>query len=166
METPQEPREGTAGRVSRAAEERGLAAAAWAGKGDEARGLTVLALAVAAASFVTLFLPWLDYAGRSALGWSVPLGVEFGLLALAVVLVELLALGRAWISRGSELLAFGLTAAAGLIGVSAIVNLHWGGLVTGGFSEFDYGAWLGLVLSILLIVVAALQLAVLWRSAP
>jgi hypothetical protein len=165
VETPETPREGTAARVGRAAEARGLGAATWAGQGDAARGLSVLALAVAAASFVSLFLPWLGFGGRDVSGWSIPLGSDYGLLALAVVLVELLSLARAWASRGSGLVAFCLTAAAGLIGVSAIANLRWGSLEAGGFSDFQYGAWLALVLAILLIVVAALQLSAFWPPA-
>jgi hypothetical protein len=35
-----------------------------------------------------------------------------------------------------------------------------------GFSVFEYGAWLGLVFAILLILLAALLLARLWRPRP
>jgi hypothetical protein len=167
VETPEPPPERTVARLGRAAQGRGLAAATWAGRGDEARGLAVLALAVAGASFVCLFLPWLGFGGRDVSGWSFLLGTDYGLLSLAVVLVELLAVARAWISRSSELVAFCLTAAGGLIGVSAVADLRWGSLeAAGGFSSFRYGAWLGLVLAILLIVLAALELSVLRRSAP
>jgi len=166
VETPEPPQERTAGRLGRAAEERGLSAATWAGRGDQERGVTVLALGLAAASFVCLFLPWIGFDGRDQSGWSVPLGVEYGLLALAVVLVELLVLARAWTTRGSALVAFCLTGAAGLSGVSAAANLRWGVLSSIGFSLYQYGAWLGLVLSILLLALAALRLAVLWRSVP
>jgi hypothetical protein len=62
--------------------------------------------------------------------------------------------------------AFCLTAAAGLFGVSAFVNLRWGSLLPQGFSYFEYGAWLGLVFALLLILLAALRLAGLWRPAP
>jgi hypothetical protein len=110
-------------------------------------------------------LPWLGFGDRTQAGWNVPLGVEYGFLSLAVVLVQLLSLARAWTSRGFELVTFCLTAGAGLIGVSAVANLRWGGLLGGGFSEFEYGAWLGLVLAALLIVLAALRLSFLRRSA-
>jgi len=125
----------------------------------------LLPLGAAAALFVSLFLPWLGLGGQTQSGWSVPLGVEFGLLALAVVLVELLALAGAWTSRGFELVAFCLTAGAGLLGVSAVANLRWG-LQFNSFSLFQYGAWVGLALAIVLIGLAALQLTALRRSAP
>jgi hypothetical protein len=166
VETPEPPREGTAGRLGQAAEERGLSAATWAGGGDRERGFAVLALAAAAGSFVCLFMPWLGFAGRTQSGWNVPLARDYGLLALAVIVVELLALARAWKSRGSELVAFCLVGGAGLLGVSAVVDLRWGGLTGGGFSLFEYGAWLGLVFSLVLLALGALRLAVLWRSAP
>jgi hypothetical protein len=164
MEGPA-PAEHAAVRIARATEARGLAVARRAGRGDEQRGLTVLALAAVAAAFVSLFLPWLGFGGRAEAGWNIPLGIELGLLALAVGLVELLSLARAWASRGSELVAFCLAAATGVIGLSVVANLRWGGLVVGGFAAFDYGAWLGLALAVLLILLAALRLARLWRSA-
>jgi hypothetical protein len=144
----------------------GLAAARWAGKGDEERGLSLLALGLGAGVFVSLFLPWVGFGGRFTLGWSLPLTSDFGLLALAVVLVAVVVLVGAWTSRGSELVRFGLVAAAGLIGLAAFVNLRWGNLVTNGFGEFEYGAWVGFVFSVLLIMLAALMLAKLRRSAP
>jgi hypothetical protein len=91
VETPEAPREGNAARLGKSAEGYGLAGASWVGRGDEERGLTLLALVLGAAYF---------------------------------------------------------------------------GLGVGGFVPFQYGAWLGLVIAILLIVVAALRLATLRRSAP
>jgi hypothetical protein len=145
VETPEAPREGRA----RLAHE-----------------LSLLALGAAAASFVSLFMPWFGFVGRNQAGWDAPLGSSYGLLALAVVLVELLFLARAWASKGSGVVAFCLTAAAGLIGLSAFVNLRFGNLVPNGFSVFGYGAWLGFVFAVMLILVAALRLAGLWQSAP
>jgi len=130
-----------------------------------ADGIAILPLAVAVASFVSLFLPWIGFAGSTQAGWTVPLGVEFGLLALALVLVELLSLAGAWTSRGFELVGFCLTAATGLMGVSAVVNLRWG-LQFHNFSIFQYGAWVGLGLAIVLVGLAALRLNELRRSAP
>lgn len=136
------------------------------GGGGAASGLLpLLPLCAAAASFVSLFLPWLGLGGQNQSGWSVPLGVEFGLLALAVVLVELLSLAEAWTSRGFELVAFCLTAAAGLMGVSAVANLRWG-LQFNNFSLFQYGAWVGLALAIVLVCLGAVRLIALRRSAP
>ena len=146
------------------AEAYGLAGARWAGRGDEQRGLALFAVGCAAGSFVSLFLPWLGFGGHDDLGWSVPIGSIYGLLALGVVLVALLFLAGAWTAQGYELVAFCLVAAAGLIGVSAFVDLRWGNFLPSGFSHFRYGAWFGLVFAVLLIVLAALRLAGLWRS--
>src|SRR5260370_15167570 len=165
-ESPDQPSGSALGRLGRAAETQGLAAAKWVGRGDEAQGISMLALGAAAASFICLFMPWLGFGGHTASGWNVPLGLDYGLLALAVVLVELLALARAWTSRSADLLTFCLVAAAGILGVSALAELRWGSFGVGGFSAFEYGAWLALVFSILLLVLAALRLAALWRPAP
>jgi hypothetical protein len=165
VETPEPPREANAVRLGRAAEARGLAAAGWAGRGDEVRGLAVLALVLAAAYFVALFLPWI---GRtepfSESGWI--LAHDSGDVALAVILVETLRLRGTWVTRGSELLAFCLTAAAGILGVESVVNLRWGNPLPSGFRAFQYGAWLGFAIALLLVAVAALRLAALWRPAP
>lgn len=166
METPEAPRKGNAARLGKSAEAYGLAAARWVGRGDEQRGLSLLMLGLGAAAFVTLFFPWVGFGGHDSLGWSVPEAANYGLLALAVVLVALLALTGAWTSRGSELVAFCLVAAAGLIGVTVFVNLRWGSYVLNGFKEFVYGSWLGLVFAILLILLGALLLARLWRPRP
>ena len=168
METPEAPREGNAARLGRAVEGYGLTGASWVGRGDEAQGLSILALAAAAGAFVCLFMPWVESRGYHQSGWFLPVGSWYGLLALALVLIELLFLGRAWATRGSGILAFCLTAAAGLIGLTAVVNLRWGSeLPEGlGFSVFSFGAWLGLLFAILLLVLAGLRLAGLWRSAP
>lgn len=135
------------------------------GGASESAILPLLSLGAAAASFVSLFLPWIGLEGNAQSGWTVPLCVEFGLLALALVLVELLALARAWTSRGFELVAFCLSAAAGLMGVSAIANLRWG-LEFNNFSVFQYGAWVGLGLAIVLIALAVLRLIGLRGSPP
>lgn len=164
METPEPPPDGTVARLGRSAGAHGLSVAAWAGRGDRARGLSSLALGAAGASFVCLFLPWLGFGGHSQSGWSIPLGSEYGFLALAVVLVELLALARAWSSHGSELVVFCLTVGAGIIGASSVANVRWG-LFGGGSTPFEYGAWLGLAFAVVLIAVGALRLTVLWRSA-
>lgn len=163
VETPEEPREGTAARLGKSAEAYGLVGARWAGRGDEAQGLSLLGLAAAAGAFVCLFLPWLEFGGNEQSGWFLAVGAWYGLLALAVVLVEVLLLGRAWASAGSGILAFCLSAAAGVIGLTAFVNLRWGSPLPQGFSVFAYGAWLGLAFAILLILIAALRLAALWR---
>lgn len=166
METPEVPREGTAVRLGRAAEGYGLEAARWAGRGDDAQGLSILGLGTAAGAFVCLFLPWVGFRGNDQSGWFLAVGAWYGLLALALALVEVLFLARAWASAGSGILAFCLSAAAGVIGLTAFVNLRWGSPLPQGFSVFAYGAWLGLIFAVMLILVAALRLAALWRTAP
>jgi hypothetical protein len=163
---PEEPSGPAVARLGRAAEGYGLAAASWAGRGDEEDGLSLFALGSAAGLFVSLFMPWLGQGANTVSGWNLQLGRDCGLVALAAVLVELLALARAWISRGSELVGFCLVTGAGVLGASAIADLRWGGLLPGGFGTFEYGAWLALVFAVLLLLVAALRLAALWRSAP
>jgi hypothetical protein len=143
----------------RALERWGWEAARRAGRGDERRGLSSVAVVSAAGAFVCLFMPWLSFAGHAQAGWGLPLGAYFGLLALASVLVEVA-------TARSDVVAFCLDAAAGIVGISAVANLRWGGFLGSGFSVFAYGAWLGLACAIPLIGVAALRLAVLRRSAP
>jgi hypothetical protein len=159
VETPEPPHERPAAKFGRAAETRGLAAATWAGRGDQERGLGVLALGLSAAFFVVLFLPWIG----TLSGWTLRTADDSGLLALAVVLVELLRLGRRWISRGAQLVAVCLTTAAGLMAVTTWITLRTG---SGPVRSLEYGSWLGLVVALLLLTVAALRLAVLWRSVP
>ena len=167
METPEEPREGAAARLGHAVEEYGLGGASWVGRGDEAQGFSILGLGAAAGAFVCLFMPWVEYGGNDQSGWFLAMGAWYGLLALALVLAEVLFLARAWASAGSGILAFCLSAAAGVIGLTVFVNLRWGtSPIAQGFSIFGYGAWLGLVFAVILILVAALRLVALWRPAP
>jgi hypothetical protein len=128
------------------------------------RDFGVLALVLGAAYFVCLFLPWLGAFGRTVSGWT--FGGESGVVALAVVLCETLRVTRAWFTRGSELLGFSLTAATGLLALEALANMRWGGSFGDiRFSAFDYGAWISLAIAVLLLIVAALRLAALRRSA-
>jgi hypothetical protein len=117
--------------------------------GREAERLSTVALAAAGGAFVCLFMPWIGASGNDQAGWDLALGSLYGLLALADVRV-----------------VFCLTGAAGLIGLSAVANLRWGSLLVGGFSYFEYGAWLGLMFAILLLAVGGLRLLGLWRSTP
>ena len=118
-----------------------------------------MALVLAAVYFIALFLPWFE----TISGWALRAGDDAGLLALAVVLVELLRRTGEWVSRASDLLALCLTAATGIMGVTTFVTFRWGSGATVSFSTFKYGAWIGLAAAILLIVVAVLQLL---RSTP
>jgi hypothetical protein len=136
--------------------------AMWASRDEAERSLSLLALGLAAAYFITLFLPWVT---GSISGWSIRPGEEVGLLALAVVLAELLRLMGLWTTRGADLLGFCLTAAAGVMGVTAWAVLEWAsGSI--GINGFVYGFWVAFVVALLLVAVAALRLAVLRRSAP
>jgi hypothetical protein len=115
----------------------------------------LVALVLASGLFVSLFLPWVE----TISGWALRVGEEAGVLALALVLVELLRLTGSWTSRGAQLSAACLTAAAGIMSVTTFVTLRWG---SGGplkFSALRYGAWIGFALGILLVVVAIAQLS-------
>ena len=151
METPDEPRDSGVERLGRAAETRGRDAARWAGGGDEERGFSLLALALAAAYFVVLFLPWVDPIS----GWALRVGEHSGVVALALVLVELLRLARRWSSPAAGLWAFCLTAATGILGVTTWATIRWG---SGPLPEgLSYGAWLGFVIALLLLILAVLR---------
>jgi hypothetical protein len=111
--------------------------------------------------FVALFLPWIE----TISGWALRVGEEAGLLALALILVELLRLTGSWTSRGSELLAVCLTAAAGIMSVTTVITLRWGSGSGVKFSAFRYGAWIGLAFGALLVLVAVAQLNAVRRTA-
>lgn len=121
----------------------------------------LVAAVLAAGLFVSLFLPWFQVIS----GWGLRVGDEAGLLALAVVLVELTRLTGSWSSHAGRLVAFCLTAAAGIMGVTTFVVLRWGSGETIKFSALRYGAWIGLAAGILLVVLAAAQLNTVRRSA-
>ncbi|HEY2310410.1 MAG TPA: hypothetical protein VGH46_04760 [Gaiellaceae bacterium] len=124
-------------------------------------GFELPALLVAIGLFVSLFLPWYT----SFWGWGLRVGDEAGLLALGVVLLELVRLMGSWRSHSASLVAFCLTAAAGIMGVSTFVVFRWGSGAPIKFSSLRYGAWVGLATGILLIVVAVLQLNSVRRTA-
>jgi hypothetical protein len=119
----------------------------------------VLALGLAAAFFVVLFLPWIG----TLSGWTLRTADDSGMLALAVVLVELLRLARRWLSGGAQLLAVCLTAAAGLMAITTWITLRTG---SGPVQSLEYGSWLGLVVALLLLTLATLRFTLLWRAAP
>jgi tetrahydromethanopterin S-methyltransferase subunit B len=49
------------------------------------------------------------------------------------------------------------------MGVTTWAVLQW---ASGPVENFVYGYWLGFIVALVLVAVAALRLAVLWRSAP
>ncbi len=122
----------------------------------------LVALVAAAGMFVSLFFPWFT----SFWGWGLRVGDEAGLLALAVVLLELVRLMGSWRTLSASLVAFCLTAAAGIMGVTTFVVFRWGSGEPIKFSSLRYGAWVGLATGIILVVVAVLQLIAIRRSAP
>jgi hypothetical protein len=126
----------------------------------EGGGLELVAIVLAVALFVSLYLPWFSLFS----GWGLRVGDEAGLLALAVVLIELIRVTGSWSSSGARLVAFCLTAAAGIMGVSTFVVLRWGSGAQIKFSTFRYGAWIGLAAGILLVVAAAAQFNALRRT--
>ena len=128
----------------------------------ESGDFEVAALLAAVALFVSLFLPWF----QTFWGWGLRVGDEAGLIALAVVLVELVRLMGAWQTLSARLVAFCLTAAAGIMGVSTFVVFRWGSGESIKFSALRYGAWVGLAAGVLLILVAVLQLISVRRTAP
>jgi hypothetical protein len=128
----------------------------FAGDGDLGR----VTLALAAGLFVSLYLPWVE----TISGWALRVGEEAGLIALALILVELLRLMGSWTSRGAQLLGVCLTPAAGIMSVTTFVTLRWGSGGPLAFSALKYGAWLGFALGILLVVVAVVQLSTARQS--
>ena len=123
------------------------------------RDAGALALAVAAAYFVALFLPWIS----SISAWSFRSADDSGLLALALVFVEFLRHIGGWNSRGADLWAVCLTAAAGVMGVTTFVTVRWGSGPLP-FAAFKYGAWLGLAFAIVLALLGVFRLITLQRS--
>jgi hypothetical protein len=113
-------------------------------------------LLAGSAYVVDLFLHWF---GRAFGGWDVALLATSGYLALALVLVELARLRAVWRSPTSSLLEFFLAAGAGLLCVAGLLHVHWnGGIITLKFSEYEYGAWIGLALAIIFLAGAVLRL--------
>jgi hypothetical protein len=156
-ETPEipeesEPRRSGVERYGRVAESHGRGAARWAGRGDEERGFSLIALVLAAAYFVVLFLPWVGFIS----GWALRVGGDAGVIALALILLELLRLTGSWNSPVAALWAFCLTAAAGILAVSNFATIRWGSGPLGP-EGLSYGAWLGLVFGLLILILAVLR---------
>jgi hypothetical protein len=126
--------------------------ARWCGRGDEQLGFSLIALAFGAAYLIVLAGPWVE----SVPGWGVRVGEDSGLIALALVLVELARLGGGWISPAAGLWAISLNTAAAIMGLATWLSLRWG---SGPFpgTGLAYGAWLGLVFALLLLVLAVLR---------
>src|SRR5205823_2718201 len=80
----------------------------------------------AAAVFADGFPPWDGPSGHRFHGWLVPLVTYSALLALGAALVEGARLAAAWTSRASLLVSWFFAAAAGIMGVAALINLRWG----------------------------------------
>jgi hypothetical protein len=122
------------------------------------RTLSVLLLAAASGFFVDLFLRWLGQGGHGISGWGIPLSSYAGVLALGVVLVELVRIVDVWTSRAASIVGFFLAAAAAVMGLSELINLRWGGVLSTGFGTWCYGAWIGLALAVVLLGLATARL--------
>jgi hypothetical protein len=125
------------------------------------RGTWPLLLLIAgAALFVDLFLPWAKSAGRvSATGWEISLVNYSGLVAVALVLVELTRMYGGWDTVGSSRAGLLLAGAAAILVVGGIIHLHWGDYARLRFSGYAYGAWIGLGIGIVLAAGSWLRLA-------
>jgi hypothetical protein len=128
------------------------------------RQLATVSSVVAAAYFVDLFLPWFGPGGHSIAGWGTPVTAYSGLLALGVVLVGGARELGTWTTTGSAVAGLLLAAATGVMAITALINLRWGGYGVGGFSGWRYGAWIGLAVALVLLVVVALQVRPPLRS--
>jgi hypothetical protein len=129
-------------------------------------------LVAAAAYFVDMFLRWASPARHGTfvafgdvVGWNIAPAAISGPAALGLALVELAAVTAVWRSRAQRLVSFFLAAATGVLAVSAVVDLRWGGSFTSfRFGEFATGAWIALALGIVLLLGAVLRLAELRAS--
>jgi hypothetical protein len=127
-----------------------------------------------AAFFVDLFFRWaprtLHAEGSSfgrVTGWDVGLTYLAAEAVVALLLVELAGFGGVWRSRTPRLLGFFLGAAAGIFAVSALVRMHGtSGLQGFRLAQYNYPAWIGLGLAVLLLVGAALRLDEVRRGGP
>ena len=122
------------------------------------RTLSFVALLTSAAFFVDLFMNWYGFGGHNVDAWVITLADFVGVVLLALGLVELVRLVDAWNGRSAELVAFFVTAGAGVMGIALAAEGRWGAEFVGGFSMWCYGAWIGLVLAIVLLGLSALRL--------
>jgi hypothetical protein len=106
------------------------------------------------AYFVDLFLRWGPGGDglQSFTGWDISLALASGEAVLALILVELTRVAGIWRTPTASLLSCLLAAATAVLGLSGLLHLRWGGFYHLRFGSFGYGAWIGLVL---LLVVAA-----------
>jgi hypothetical protein len=127
---------------------------------ERARLAGLLLLFGAIAYFVDLFLRW-GPGGEglaSFSGWDIQLVLASGEAALALMLVEFARVAGIWRTPTASFLSCFLAAASAILGLSGLAHLRWGGLYHLKFGSFGYGAWIGLVLALVLAVGAALRL--------
>ena len=127
---------------------------------ERARVSGPLLLVGGVAYFVDLFLRWgpggAGLAGFS--GWDIQLVLASGEAVLALILVELARIGGMWRTPAASLLTCFLAAATAILALSGLIHLRWGGYYHLRFDSFGYGAWIGLVLALVVALGAALRL--------
>ena len=136
------------------------------------RLVSAVLLIASAVYFLDLFLRWSLGEGHGSfvvlgelVGWDVSVAAISGPVALALALVEVAAMTAVWRSRAQRLVSFFLAAGTGVLAVSAVLNLRWGGSYDAlRFGRFAAGAWIALALGIVLLACAGLRLAELRAS--
>jgi hypothetical protein len=119
--------------------------------------LLAFGLAVAGGAMaVDLFLPWSrgdQYHGRS-IGWNSGPGFVCGVAATLLLVWE-----GAWSGWNKDAFAgFLLAAMSGLLGVGNLFLMRWSSSFVPSALHLAYGAWIGLALSIVLLIAAWLRL--------
>jgi len=127
---------------------------------ERARVSGPLLLVGGVAYFVDLFLGW-GPVGQGAAGfsgWDLTLVLASGEAALALILVEFARVAGIWSTPNASLLTCFLAAATAILALSGLIHLRWGGYYHLKFDSFGYGAWVGLLLALVLAVGAAFRL--------
>ena len=123
---------------------------------------TLILFLAGAAFFIDVFLDWTRVGGGqtgNVNGWQIQLVNQAGLIALALALVELARIRALWLTPTSALLGCLLGAAAAVLAVGGLANMHWGNYVGLKFSRYGYGAWIGLAIAAALLYGAWLRLS-------
>jgi hypothetical protein len=129
--------------------------------------LSAIAVALVALLFlISLFLPWAeqdveDVTVWRARGWETV--AAYGAFpALGLLLWELLRAAGVRIGvRSPALVSFFLGAGAAFFGVSAVIHVRWGATFTDveSLRDLQYGAWIALWTSVLILAAAIARLA-------
>ena len=113
------------------------------------------------ALLVDLFLPWTrvdEYRGRNV-GWNSGAGFACGLAVTLLVVWEGARAAGVWSGWNKDGFAgFLLAAVAGLLGIGNLFLLRWASSFVPSTLQLAYGAWIGLALSVVLLIGAVLRL--------